>query len=840
MQTNEPNLRDFEPPAVPAGGHPKRSSWPAVAFASVLVCAILAAAAFVGVSLTSDDSDSATAAVPVDRLTHTTAIDGESVEQGQRDDVDTSGQPDGGPVSSTSHVVNDDVFGRIDVSNGITGGAGEATGDITIALPGGGDLTLQDSKLDVEVDADGNVTGVSSGVTTLELPTVGALAGAFMDADLPANVGMARGDELAHLKAHLIDDHDYLYFDLGAQPFELFLDLDDEFAGADSLPQRVSTTGESGSTMFVMDLDGDYFYLSTPCSAMVPQGSAKQRPTSKRAVERTEEAPIPGVFADVSGFDPGGCGVGWSVGGQIPFRPMMTDRVTDIPDTFTANLVIDGTVPVHKAASLDGELFFRFDPDRSTVWANAELDLGLTFLKGAAEVKVPAARGTVGLSIGSTNFDLWATATTGTHLVDGSPVEMLADLAPISGQLDLDGELHFLNDEIQATSFLQLAGDMTISNGNVVTAAAGVETDNMLAAEGVARIDASGVQIRGHVAVSPLSLIDVQGTASLDFKIPFEDPADSHFEIVGSLAIGDTVLGGEASLRLDRSGAHARGELQLAGMAALAVEGKLGPAGFQLTGVAEAVLPIGDLDMVAANLVDEASNAEQIRVLNAQVDQRVNELAAANPSKEVELRNTVRDFRQAFAEVAVANENIRINNAKIADVQRRIQADIDWHWALNDFDRFWDKGPHGIRLAALYAEQGVFETANVANYAYRDTANAILSTAQQVALGVVGWDGELNGLVTLQAEAYWGTLTGNVVGTILNGADLILDAFGIDGSAVGTATFTVGTDGVGASVDLQWCRDGDCSQIVDATVSLAPTVQLCGTILGINACAPLP
>jgi len=675
-----------------------------------------------------------------------------------------------------------------------------------------------------------------------DLPTVGPLAGAFMDRMLAANVGMATGAELQHLGAHLRDDASYLYFDIGRQAFDLHLDLEESFAGAESLPERISTTGDMGPSMFVMDLSGDYFYLSTPCASLVPAGKTKKaRPSKQREATPAGRAEdIPGVSLDLSSFDPGGCGIGWSAGGLIPFRPMMQDRVTDIPSDFSSHLVIDGTIPVHPSASLDGEIFVRFDPDRMTAWANSELDLTASFAQGVGDVAVPVAKGTVGVSVGVSNFDLWVTSTVGTTAADGSPAGQLAGLLPEQGGVDIDAEIHFVGTELQPNSFVQLDGELAISNGNAVTEASGVDMGDVVTADAFARIDFSGVEVRGSVEVSPISAFDVSGGAELDFMLPFDDPANGYFDLRGDIAIGEIVLEGEARVRIDRAGAFASGELAVAGMANVAVEGFLGANGFQLTGEAAATLPIGDLDRVAANLVDETANARVIQLLNAQIDERVDELAAANPSKATELRNTVRDFRNAFADVAVANENIRINNAKIADVQRRIDADIAWHQALSDFDRFWDTGPHGVRLAALYAEQGVFEAANVGNYAYRDTANAVLSTSQQVALGVVGWDGELNALVTLQAEAYWGTLTGNFVATVLYGADAVLDAFGVDGSATGTVSFTVGTEGVGATAQLEWCRDGRCETLAGAVVELAPDPTLCGTILGQRVCAPLP
>jgi hypothetical protein len=664
----------------------------------------------------------------------------------------------------------------------------------------------------------------------------------MLDRPLRGLVGVAFGRDLAHLGAHLRGDERYLYADLGSQPFELFLDLDESQPGTEALPDRISTVGGSdGAAMFVAGLDGDYFYLSTSCAAMIPADpGSSARPAQQRGSDHgdADASQIPGVSADLSAFDPGGCGVGWSIGGFVPFTSWMTERSVDIPDGFGAHVVVDGTVPVHPGISLDGEMFYRFDADRASVWANGELDVGLSFLKGAAEVSLPAIRGTFGFDLTPATLDLWVTAVSGTAAAAGSPTELLADLAPIRGGVDIDGELHIADGDVLASSFLQLAGEVSIAPTPIRTNS-DLEVNDVVAADALIRIDRSGVMARGSMTASPLGALSINGSAELEFLVPFTDPADSYLQIRGALGVGGTPLGADAELRIDRDGAFARGSIDLAGMGGLDVEGWLGPDDFQLTGAAEAVLPIGDLDRVAANLVDQTANDEVIRVLNAQIDERVVQMAAGDRAKGAELRNTIADMRQAFTDIASVRETIAYNDSIIAQRWRDHQADIDWHWALNDFDRFWDKGPHAIRLAAILTEIEALKFANTVQYGYIDVANAVVSATQQAVLAIIGWDEQLNALLALQTEAYVSTLTGNFVATVLNGADAVLDAFGIDGSAVGTVTFTVGTQGIGATVDLQWCRDGSCETVVGATVTLTPYVEVCATILGLPACVRL-
>lgn len=718
----------------------------------------------------------------------------------------------------------------------------EVVADEAVVQVGAGELVLVEADLTLDVDADGQLTPGTAGVATLHLPTEGPLAGAMLDRPLRGLVGVAFGRDLAHLGAHLRDDERYLYADLGSQPFELFLDLDDSQPGTEALPEVISTVGApDGAAMFVAGLDGDYFYLSTPCAAMVPtEPGASRRPAQQRDsdLRDADASQIPGVSADLSAFDPGGCGLGWSIGGFVPFTSWMTERSVDIPDGFGAHVVVDGTVPVHPGLSLDGELFYRFDSDGASVWANGELDVGLSFLEGAAEVSLPAIRGTFGFDLTPVTLDLWVTAVSGTAAADGSPTELLADIAPIRGGVDIDGELHIAGGEVLATSFLQLAGDVNIAPTPIRTSA-DVEVDDVVAADALVRIDRAGVMARGSLSVSPLGALSIDGSAELEFLVPFADPTDTYLQVRGALGVGDTALGGHAELRIDRTGAFARGSIDLAGMGALDVEGRLGPDGFQLTGAAEAVLPIGDLDRVAASLVDQTANDEVISVLDAQIEERVAQIAAGDAAKGSELRNTIADMRQAFVDIASVRETIAYNDAIIAQRWRDHQADIDWHWALNDFDRFWDKGPHAIRLAAILSEIEALKLANTVQYGYIDVAHAVVSATQQTVLAIIGWDEQLNALLALQTEAYVSTLTGNFVSTVLNGADAVLDAFGIDGSAVGTVTFTVGTQGVGATADLQWCRDGSCETVVGATVTLIPHVEVCATIVGLPACVRL-
>ncbi|MFK8023146.1 MAG: hypothetical protein AB8G26_04195, partial [Ilumatobacter sp.] len=634
---------------------------------------------------------------------------------------------------------------------------------LVVSTDGPAAVQVIDADLDIVLDDAGELAPGTSGVGTIQLPTDGPLAAAMLDRPLRGAIGVAFGRDLGHLGAHLRDDERYLYTDLGSQPFELFLDLDESHDGTDALPQRISTEGIGGASMFIAALDGDYFYISTPCAALIPADAASSpRPDRQRSNDHAAApaSQIPGVSADLTSFDPGGCGLGWSIEGNVPFVPILGDRGITIPEGFGAHVVIDGTIPVHPSATLDGELFYRLEDDHASVWANGELDVGIAFVEGAAEVNVPAIRGTFGLELTPTRLDLAITATAGSSASEGAPSELLADLAPIRGRVDVDGQLTIVDGDVLDTSFLELSGDISISP-TPVRAASDVPVDDVFSADALVRIDRTGVMAQGSVAVSPVSALSLAGDGRLEFLVPFADANDAYLEVAGALRLGDTRLGGDALLRIDRTGALARGRVDLAGFGGLDVEGRLGVDGFQLTGTAEAVLPVGDLDQVAANLVDETSSAETLRALNAQIDKRVNEIGATDAAKGAELRTTIGDLRTAFDDIAAVRDTIAYNDGLIADLWRDHQADIDWHWALNDFDRFWDKGPHAIRLAAIIVEIEALKLANTVQYGYIDVANLAVSAAQQTVIAIIGWDAELNALLSLQTEAYLGTLTGN-------------------------------------------------------------------------------
>jgi len=717
-------------------------------------------------------------------------------------------------------------------------GVGEADGDLTISL-GAGAFTLTNANVAVSQDANGEYTRVESGTATLELPTVGVLSDTFIDRPLRGAIGMATGAELAHIGAHLSPEKLYFYADLGSQPFNLFLDLEDTFEGATGLPEQVSTVGLSGSALFIADIEGDYFYLSVPCDAMVPTGEGNPSRTKQDNQYVDEDSSlIPNISLDLSSFDPGGCGLGWSAAGLIPFTPLANERIVDFPDDFTAHLVVDGTIPVHPAASLDAETFYNFGPDSASIWANGELDIGVPMLKGAVEISLPAARGTFGMVASDDSFELWVTANIGEGAQEGELLELLTELSPISGRLDLDGELHIIDDEVQSDSFFQLSGNLRLGLGPL-EALSGGDLDDIANVEAIVRIDATGVAINGSARLSPVSILDVVGTAQVELLVPFADPAESFFTMEGQLEIGLVDLGVQAALRIDKNGVVARGDLALGSMAAIAIVGKAGPDGFQLTGSAEATLPIGDLDKVAANLVDATANEEVIRRINLQVDERIGQIAGGDAAKATELRNTFSDFRSAYNTIGQARTNIAYNDGLIANLWAEHQADIDWHWALNDFDRFWDKGPHALRLGAILVRMEPLKLANTVQYGYIDVANLVVSGTQQGVIAIIGWDEELNTLLTLQSEAYATTLGGNFVATVLNGADAILGAFGIDGSAQGVVEFTVGTEGIGATAYLDWCRDGSCERLAGATIDLTDTPRLCGTFLGVESCVNL-
>jgi len=811
---------------------PRRPPWK-IALAVVLVAAMLATTGVGALRYVEQrqDDESRNGLTIVNPAEGDLASAGDGVAQGTDNGPDAVGgdklpEPDAGvaPIEDAV-VVNDD-------------GQAEAEGDLAIDV-GAGAFVLSNADVVVSQDADGAYTQIESGTASMELPTVGPLSETFIDRPLRGAVGMATGAELASIGAHLRPEKLYFYADLGAQPFQLFLDLDDTFEGAAGLPEQVSTVGMTGAAMFVADIEGDYFYLSVPCEAMVPAGEGSGNRTTKSNEYADEDSSaIPGISLDLSAFDPGGCGLGWSAAGVIPFAPLVTERFVDFPDDFTAHLVVDGTIPVNPAASVDGDVFFNFGTEAASMWANGELDIGVSMLKGAVEISLPAGRGTFGMKSTDRSFDMWVTANMGEGAQEGTPVEILADIAPMSGRLDLDGELHIVDGEVQANSFFQLSGSARLGLGPLA-ALSGSQLDDIANIEAMIRIDAVGVAVTGSAQVSPVSSLGIDGSATLDFLVPFADPAESYLAIEGQLAIGAVDLGAEASLRIDKSGVLARGDLQIGTMAAVAVEGRIGPGGFQLTGSAEATLPIGDLDKVAANLIDTTGNDEVIRRINAAIDQRIDEIAGANSAKAAELRNTFADFRGSFETIAGARANIAYNDGLIADLWDRHQADIDWHWALNDVDRFFDKGPHAIRLAAIIIEIEALKLANTTQYGYIDVANLTVSAVQQGVIAIIGWDEELNALMSLQTEAYVSTLAGNFVATVLKGADAILDAFGIDGSAKGLVTFTVGTEGVGATVDLQWCRDGSCQTLAGAVVDLTDTPRVCGTFIGVEACVDL-
>ena len=724
---------------------------------------------------------------------------------------------------------------------------GEVTGEVTIDLPGDTDLDLGDVDIDVIVDESGEVIGIDNGFAVVDLPLSGALKDAFMDSTLPARVGMGTGAELAHLKAHLIDDHDYLYFEFGSQDFDLHLDLGDEFNGADNLPQRISMNTDTGSTIFVADMNADYFYFSVPCNAMIGQSTPKKaRPDKKRENSLAKsEADIPGLSVDLTNVDPGGCGIGWSTGGNIPFTPLMEERLSEIPQDFTSHIVIDGTIPVHPLFTVDGESFIRFDPDGMRTWSNAEMQAELAYARGAVDVSIPTAIGTIGfltISPISTEMDggievrLAVTADAGTDLAGGVPPALLEELLPVSGELELDGVLHYKGLGLTDDSFVEINGEMAMSSNNVVHNLTSPDSEDVFHATGRIRVDSDGIVATATAEQSPFPEVDLNGTATLDIGIPFDSLEDSFLQFTGSANFGETDIGAEALIRLDNDGLLVTGDIELVDYGYVEVLGRIGPGEVTLHGEAEVVVPIGDLDQLADRVLSDMTNQEQIASLDRAIDRRVNELSAASPREEAKLRTTIAAFRLAYAEVQKANDNIRINNEKIAGVDRRIKAEKDRHAALSFGQRIIDATPHGIKLAALETERAAYVAANKTNAAYRDTSNALLSSTAQATIAAVAWDDELNDLVTMQAEAYWGNLTTAIANTLLLGVDSILDAFLIDGSLVGMVDITVGTEALAGAGNLEWCRDGECSGATGVDVSFSPAFSVCGTVLGLNNC----
>lgn len=698
----------------------------------------------------------------------------------------------------------------------------EATSDVIIDAPG----------LDVTFTSDGSVASVEPGPGSIPLPSFGPLADAAATV-FEGTVGYASGAEIAHLGAHTRADTNYWYVVLseGTQ-------LDTGLPFVDQLPVSFELPG-AGSSVLVIDPVDPYLYISFPCPSSLGEASTRSD-SDDRPDETGQATPAnPPATISISNYPGGGCGVGFSGNGRIPFTASTTAGIPEAFETLEAELVIDGEFQVSTSTQVVGSAYVDIDADGFALAADGELSVAFALLPDKLDLSLPLGRGSIAYEYRGTHEDLWFAGTTGTSLLGGGSLDLVMDLAPAEGDLTISGRLRHQalpNGESTVTdeSFLQLEGSASLGI-DAIAELVGIEVEPFQEVAMFARIDHAGVSLQGTTAFSPLPGIAISGSASLDLMIPFTDLTESYLQIDGQFLVGGVDLDAGASLRIDRNGAVATGHLATP-IGGVDLSGQIGPSGINLSGRIEVVVAVPDFGAYAQHLAREAGVQGTIDLLEERIDERINEIGRVDPARATVLRETIVGFRQERANVASIQTNIDINNGKITRVDGLLsQARRTWdNYTLGE--QLLNSIPHGAYVTALNLEREGYKAANTIQRGYMVTANLTLTALEQTLTGIVGADEDLWRLESMTVELRVHAFSAEFLSMAAQAADDLLTTFGVSGTFSGTIDLTVGTNGIDGAFAVSHCdKDGTCTTLVGGTVTF-PDFEACVTVAGMEAC----
>jgi len=729
---------------------------------------------------------------------------------------DRGGAPE--PIEPSLGDANpsDELVDSIPVEELLDGAEGSVEVERTFRLPGEAATLVDAPGIELASDSQGRVVAIAPAAGEISFPVVGVLENATISNPLKGIVGTATGAELSDLGAHLLDDVVYWYVILN--------DATTISTGiaASALPSVFEVPGDSRGIVVIDPLD-PYVYVGFPC-----QGE-----------------PSSPVAADVSidSFK-GGCGFGVSESSRIPIELTLASSIDERFESLTADFVIDGETPISPNVSVAGSTYVDLregDGEEFALVAEGEFSVGISFRGESLPFDIPIGRATVGYDKSIVGDDLWFSGYLGDDVIAGGDVSFVTDFLSAEGDLQIDGRLrrNFASDgsaSLADDSFLQAQGSASLGFG-LFSADSGVEFAPQQSANFFARIDNTGFMANGTLAASPIPGVDFGGEASIDIEIPFDDIENGYVEIVGQFQVGAIDLDAGGRLRVDRDGVIVSARLT-SPAGGFELTGEIGPAGIQLTGEAEIIIPIGDLDKVAENFARDAGLAETIRRLEERIDRAIDDIAASDPDRGARLRILVRDFRNARTEINKIQDTIDYNDSLI-DINWDLlaQAGRDWE-NYSDFERVFYAAPHAAYTGSLHTAISALQLANTTQAGFMDVALLTLTGLESGLIELTGTDPELRAAQALVLELRAKNTVDGVIAVVLNGADAVLDVFGIDGSLTGRVRVSVGTDGFDAELDLSWCRDGDCETIVGGSLTF-PDFRACATVIGIEACIEL-
>ncbi|GJM38424.1 MAG: hypothetical protein DHS20C19_17910 [Acidimicrobiales bacterium] len=698
-----------------------------------------------------DEAADAVGATPADPPSSTPADDagddgtGEDAETG--DDADAEDPVGAVPVED---ALDDPLDRPVELPN-----------DVIIDAPG---LVIE------EVDGVPQVTETATG--EIEVPEW--LEALLFSRGLVGRIGTDYGRDLTDLDAHLHDDVLYWYVVIEQ---DTILEIDLPELSLD-VPRQWDMAG-GGNSVFVLDPISGYVYAGMACPGI--------------------SLPV-NVDLRISDFE-GGCGIGFALDGSIPVDFRLADTIHPDFDALHPQLVVDGEFPVGPV-NVAGSVFVDFDPVGLKAIATGQFGMGLPGKLGVVPISVPIGNGTLGIDHRLDGVAIvektWLNGYLGDDIIAEGAFAKAADFLALQGDVDIDGFLHRRLDPAalavwEPDSYLDVEGEGAWNPHRLMPG--GIDHDT-LTGSFAGRIDVDGIRGTGTVTATPFAAVALAAEGNVAFEMLYEDLGNSFLQIDGTLEVGGVDLA-EGELRIDSDGVEVTGKLGVGGTF-VAVSGRIGPAGIQLTGEAGATIDLTDLDALAAKIAGERGEDETIDRLEAEIDELAPHAA----------------IQKLLDDVADAYDGIRTREELIEDQRDKLEDLADIWDSYTALEKIGKSVSHGLKVAAANTAIAGLKLDIGRLRLVIAGADGLVALYKQFvpdarAVDVERFEALKELLRQLKWERFWSDVRAVIAG-VVRGAGTLLEAFGLDLRIEGRVKLSIGTEGLDADVIASVCGDDWC------------------------------